>query len=69
MLIAGIPDADLERIHWRYGGGRGAVGYRHVPSGITAVRECLDLPVRHYCAEALTELERKLREQGLLPNQ
>lgn len=66
-LIVGVPNADLEIIHWNYGGGgRGAVGIRHVPSGITAVRECLELPVRHYRDEALAELERELRQQHLL---
>jgi hypothetical protein len=68
MLIPGIPDADLMRLHWNYGGGRAAVGYRHVPSGILAARECQpDFPARHSYAAALAELERVLRERGFLP--
>jgi hypothetical protein len=67
MLIPGIPDQDLERIHWRYGGGRGAAGYRHLPSGITVTRECPPtVSVRRVYTELLAELERVLREQGLI---
>lgn len=67
MLIPGVPDEDLERLHWNDGGGRGAAGYRHVPSGITVARECLpDIPTRHFYEEALAELERMLRERGLV---
>jgi hypothetical protein len=69
MLIPGIPDEDLERLHWNYGGGRGAAGYRHIPSGITVARECPPgVPTRHVYEAALAELQRKLREQGLLSN-
>jgi hypothetical protein len=67
MLIPGVPDEDLERLHWNHGGGRGAAGYRHVPSGITVARECLpDVPTRLFYEEALAELEQELRERGLL---
>jgi hypothetical protein len=69
MLIPGIPDEELEELHWNYGGGRGAAGYRHVPSGITVTRECLpDAPTRHAYEAALAELEHALREQGFLSN-
>jgi hypothetical protein len=67
MLIPGIPVADLERIHWRHGGGRGTVGFRHKPSGITVERECpSDVPVRCCDEAALAQLVRELRERGLL---
>src|SRR5262249_36911054 len=67
MTIPGVPDEDLLRLHWNYGGGRGAVGYRHIPSGITVARDCLpDVPTRQFYEEALAELERQLRERGLL---
>jgi hypothetical protein len=66
MLIPGVPEEDLERLHWNYGG-RGAAGYRHVPSGITGARECLpNIPARYVYGEALAELERELRERGFL---
>ena len=67
MHIPGMPDEDLVRLHWNYGGGRGTVGYRHIPSGIMVTRECLpDVPVRLFYQEALTELERILREKHLI---
>jgi hypothetical protein len=67
MLIRGVPDEDLTRLHWNYGGGRGAAGYRHVPSGITVAREYLPgVPAWPFYEEALAELERQLCERGLL---
>jgi hypothetical protein len=69
LQMYGVPNNDLERLHWNYGNGRGAAGYRHVPSGITVARECLpDIPVRYVYDEVLADLERELRKQGLLPN-
>jgi hypothetical protein len=67
MLIPGVPEEDLERLHWNYGGGRGAVGYRHIPSGITVARECSpDVPNSFFDREALTELVRVLLEHNLI---
>ena len=67
MLIPGIPDEDLERLHWNCDGGRGAAGYRHVPSGITVARECLpDVPTGQFYEAALAELKRELGKLGLL---
>jgi hypothetical protein len=67
--IPGVPDEDLERIHFNYGGGRGAGGFRHLPSGITVIRECPPtVPARRKYDEATAELERLLREQGLIPS-
>jgi hypothetical protein len=67
MLIPGIPDADLERLHWRHGGGRSTAGIRHKPSGITVERECPpDVPVRRCYEAVLVQLVRELRERGLI---
>jgi hypothetical protein len=53
----------LRGLHWN-SGGRGAIGYRHVPSDITVICECLpDVPVRHFYEEALAEFPRQLRER------
>ena len=69
MLIPGIPNEDLERLHWNHGGGLGAAGYRHVPSRLTVTRECLpDIPTRRFYDEALAELEWQLRQRGILSN-
>jgi hypothetical protein len=43
MLIPVIPDADLERLYWNSGGGRGAAGYRHAPSGITVAESAREM--------------------------
>jgi hypothetical protein len=68
MSIPGIDDKDLQRQHWRDGDGRGALGYRHLPSGVSVYRECgPGVPLRVIDAELLAELEEQLRLQGLLP--
>jgi uncharacterized protein (TIGR02996 family) len=65
-LVPGIPDEDVLRMHWNYGGGRGAVGYRHVPSGITVGRDCPPhVPIRQVDKEALAEFIQVLRERGI----
>ena len=67
MLIPGIPDDELERLHWNSGRGRGAAGYRHLPSGITVARELIpDVPVLEQDQELLAELKEKLWSAGLL---
>jgi hypothetical protein len=45
MVIPGVSDTDLEHLHWNYGGSKGALGLRHVPSGITVSRHCLKTAV------------------------
>jgi hypothetical protein len=65
MLIPGVPDNELELLHWNYGGGRGAVGLRHTPSGITVYRECLpNTCVWQQIRTLKVELEDKLRIMG-----
>jgi hypothetical protein len=67
--IAGLPDNQLERIHWNYGGGRGALGYRHLPSGITVIRECSAVPVVQVEEQLRAELKERLQSAGLLDNE
>jgi hypothetical protein len=70
FAIPGVTDEDLERIHFRHFGGRGSGGFRHLPSGITVIREFPPTePVRRTYEEALAELERVLREQGWISSQ
>ena len=67
MMIPGAPDEHLERLHWNEGGGRGSLGYRHLPSGILVSRTCrADVPVRVTDAELQAELAERLRAEGLL---
>jgi hypothetical protein len=67
-MIIGVPDEQLERIHWRHGGGRGALAYRHIPSGISVYRECpAGVAVRAIDAELLIELQEALRSRGMIP--
>jgi len=65
-LVPGIPNEEVHLMHWNYGGGRGATGYRHVPSGITVGRECPpNVPIRQVDKEALAEFIQVLRERGI----
>jgi hypothetical protein len=67
MLINGIPDSDLALIHWRGRGGKGELGIRHTPSGITVTRECPpDMPVLKVREALLDDLEVQLRREGIL---
>jgi hypothetical protein len=70
MCIPGIDVKHLERQHWCYAGGRGALGYRHLPSGGLVLHECPPgVPVRVIDAELLAELQEKLRLRGVLPGE
>lgn len=70
MRIPGIPDSELERVHWNYGQGRGAYALRHLPSGLTVGRECLPgAPSWQLEQELLAELTEKLRSAGLLSSE
>jgi hypothetical protein len=61
MLIPGVPNEHLEGLQRRRQDGRGALGYRHVPSGIVVSRPCQpDVPVHVINAEALAELAERL---------
>jgi hypothetical protein len=66
MLIPGVSDEHLARQHWNNGGGRGSLGYRHLPSGISVSRPCRPgVPVSVIDAELLAELGERLRAEGL----
>jgi hypothetical protein len=66
-LTPGIPDEHLERIHWNYGGGKGALGFRHIPSGITVARECpRGVPIVDIDRELQAELKEKLLRAGII---
>lgn len=70
MLIPGVADEELARLHWRGVSGRGALGYRHLPSGIEVHRECPPgVPVRAIDAELRLELQEALQSRGLLPSE
>jgi hypothetical protein len=67
MLIPGVPDSDLKRLHWIHGRGRGALGLCHVPSGVTVVRECLpDTRPCQVMQELEAELSESLQSAGLI---
>jgi hypothetical protein len=68
MIIPGVSDEDhLEQLHWNRGGGRGAAGYRHVPSGLRVTRECLRTsPFGTFMKRQWRKLARELRARGLL---
>lgn len=68
--MEGILDEHLARYHWNYGNGRGALGYRHLPSGVSVYRDCAPaVPVRGIDAELLIELQEELRSRGILSSE
>jgi hypothetical protein len=67
MRIDGVPDYEMERFHWNNGHGKGAIGLRHKPSGITVTRECpSDVPVLRLEEELWVELKVKLEAAGVI---
>jgi hypothetical protein len=67
MHIPGVPDEHVERLHSNRGSGRGTLGYRHWPSGITVHRDCLvGASIHTIDADLLAELGERLRAEGLL---
>jgi len=67
MLVLGVPDSELEWLHWNVGRGRGSLGLRHIPSGITVSGECFpDVPVSQIMQGLAAELHQKLRSTGLI---
>ena len=67
MRIPGVQDNELCRLHWNYGKGRGALGLRHEPSGLTVFRECTPgIPVLQIMRELESELRTKLQNAGLI---
>jgi hypothetical protein len=65
--IPGIPDDEIERLHWNFGGGKGTIGFRHVPSGITVHRECPPgVPLAVVQNEVLAEFVKRLCSAGLI---
>jgi hypothetical protein len=67
MLIPDVPDSHLEWIHWNYGGGRGAHGLRHLPSGITVGCESVpNVPVGQTMQEVAAVLQAKLLGAGII---
>ena len=67
MAIAGVRDEDLVRFHSRSGGGRGELGYRHLPTGIVVCRPtCPDTPVVELDRALQVELRDRLIRAGFL---
>jgi hypothetical protein len=63
MRIPGIPEEHLERFHENYGHGQGALGYRHLPSGIVVYRICPpDTPHLQIDQELVAELQFAIRK-------
>jgi hypothetical protein len=70
MPVPGVPDSQLERLHWSYGGGRGALGLRHRPSGVVVAREYPpDVPAWRVMQELEAELKEKLWNDGVILNE
>jgi len=68
MVIPGVPDDQLERLHLYLGPGKGSTyAYKHLPSGITV---CAAKPpqvkVHLFHQQLIAELTAKLRAAGVL---
>jgi hypothetical protein len=68
MLIPGIPDEHLERLHLYLGPGKGsAYAYRHLPSGITVCGEIPpDMNVYLFDRKLVADLAEQLKAAGFL---
>jgi hypothetical protein len=68
MLIPGIPDEHLVRVHGNYGRGKGGeLAYKHLPSGIMVSRVYSpDVSSWQLGEELLAELKEKLKRAGTI---
>ncbi len=68
MMIHGIPEDQLERIHWYHGPGKGSsYAYKHLPSGIVAGgRKPPAMKTHEFDRQLLAELVEKLKAAGIL---
>lgn len=67
-MIHGIPEDDLERIHWYLGPGKGSeCAYKHVPSGIiVGGRKPAEMTAHEFDEQLFAELVEKLRAAGII---
>ncbi len=67
-MIHGIPDKDLERIHWYLGPGKGSeYGYKHIPSGIMVHGlKPPDMTTHEFDRQLFAEFVEKLRAAGII---
>jgi hypothetical protein len=71
VLIHGIPNDDIERIHWWLGPGKGSeCGYKHLPSGIM-VRGARppDMSAHQFDRRLFAEFLEKLKAAGIVKNE
>src|SRR6478672_10689680 len=69
MLIPGIPDDHLEWTHTNYAGGEGAIGGKHLPSGIAVRRECAGELVTQVRSEIVADLQEQLHRAGVISDE
>ena len=67
-MIHGIPDKDLERIHWYLGPGKGSeYGYKHIPSGImVGGLKPSEMTTHEFDRQLFAEFVEKLRAAGII---
>jgi len=68
MLIPGIPDAHLEKIHTYLGPGKsGEYAYKHIPSGIMIrATPPPQMPLREFRHKLIDELAKKLKAAEII---
>ncbi len=68
MVIPGVPDDHLERLHWYLGPGKGSeYAYKHLPSGImVGGTKPPDMKIHEFDQQLIAELTAKLVAAGLI---
>ena len=68
MVIPGIPDDDLEQLHWYLGPGKASeYAYKHIPSGIFAGgTKPPDMKIHEFDLHLIAELTAKLKAAGII---
>ncbi len=67
-MVHGIPDDDMEQIHWYLGPGRGSeYAYKHIPSGImVGGLKPPGMKTHEFLKQLFAELVEKLKAAGII---
>lgn len=68
MVIPGIPDEHLERLHFYLGPGKGSrYAYKHIPSGImVGGAKPPEMKIHQYDQQLIAQLAEKLKAAGII---
>ncbi len=71
MLVPGIPDDHIERVHWYLGPGKGSeYAYKHAPSGIMVGGACPpQMTAFQFDQQLFAEFVEKLKAAGVVKDE